>query len=124
MARTAPIPNIPAIPGMNPGVFILGGGGSGPGGGKGDGKGGANAQGATGENGGDGANGGGKGTGSCGPGSGGGCPNPKHGGGGGTHAGDPVDPLTGRVYTIAQPDLPLAGPLLFVITTRSRSPKP
>ncbi|AUX19913.1 uncharacterized protein SOCEGT47_003670 [Sorangium cellulosum] len=46
MARTAPIPNIPAIPGMNPGVFILGGGGSGGGGngrggdGRGDGQGG------------------------------------------------------------------------------------
>ena len=26
MARTAPVPNIPAIPGMNPGVFIMGGG--------------------------------------------------------------------------------------------------
>ena len=27
MARTAPVPNIPAIPGMNPGVWIMGGGG-------------------------------------------------------------------------------------------------
>jgi hypothetical protein len=31
MARTAPIPNIPAIPGMNPGIWILGGGASGQG---------------------------------------------------------------------------------------------
>ncbi|MGK3961664.1 RHS repeat domain-containing protein [Sorangium sp. So ce118] len=33
MARTAPVPNIPAIPGMNPGVFIMGGG-DGSGGGR------------------------------------------------------------------------------------------
>ncbi|WP_437906214.1 hypothetical protein WME95_49710 [Sorangium sp. So ce327] len=54
MARTAPVPNIPAIPGMNPGVFIMGGGGgSGGKGGKGSGK----DQGADGSNGGNGANG-------------------------------------------------------------------
>lgn len=61
MARTAPVPNFPAIPGMNPGVFIMGGGsdngGSGPGGGKGNGKGG----GGKGNNGGNDARGGGKG---------------------------------------------------------------
>ncbi|WP_437760794.1 hypothetical protein [Sorangium sp. So ce1389] len=32
MARTAPVPNIPAIPGMNPGTWIMGGGGGGGGG--------------------------------------------------------------------------------------------
>jgi hypothetical protein len=115
MARTAPVPNAIAIPGMNPGIFIMGGGGdgggSGPGGGKGKGKG----QGGNGKGGGNGANGDGKGAGGCGAGSGGGCPNPAHGRGGGTHAGDPVDPITGRVYTIPQTDLPLVGPLVFAL---------
>ena len=36
VARTAPIPNIPAIPGMNPGIWVMGGGG-GAGGGNGRG---------------------------------------------------------------------------------------
>ncbi|XXT17975.1 YwqJ-related putative deaminase [Sorangium sp. So ce429] len=35
--------------------------------------------------------------------------NPAHGGNGGTHAGDPVDPVTGRVYTLPQTDLVLTG---------------
>ncbi len=104
-----------AIPGMNPGIFILGGdgngGGSGPGGGKGKGKG----KGANGKGKGNNANGGGKGAGNCGPGSGGGCPNPKHGGKGKTHAGDPVDIVTGRVYTLPQVDMVLTGPLVFTI---------
>lgn len=115
MARTAPVPNFPAIPGMNPGIFLMGGGGdgggSGPGGGKGKGKG----QGGNGKGDGNGANGDGKGAGGCGPGSGGGCANPAHGRSGGTHAGDPVDPVTGRVYTIPQTDLPLVGPLVFAL---------
>ncbi|WP_437565421.1 DUF6531 domain-containing protein [Sorangium sp. So ce542] len=116
MARTAPVPNIPAIPGMNPGVFVMGGGGgSGGGNGKGGGAG-RNSGGAQGSNGGYGANGGGKNAGACGPGSGGGCPNPAHGGGGGTHAGDPVDPITGRVYTLPVVDLALGGPLPLVIS--------
>ncbi len=58
MARTAPVPNIPAIPGMAPGAWVMGGGG---GGGGGSGKGGSGAggeQGADGEGGGDGAAGG------------------------------------------------------------------
>ncbi|EYF04960.1 RHS repeat-associated core domain-containing protein [Chondromyces apiculatus] len=113
MARTAPIPNIPAIPGMNPGAFIMGGGGAGGGGnGRGGNARGGN-QGAAGENGGNGPDGGGRGAATCGPGSGGGCMNPAHGGGGGTHAGDPVDPVTGRVYTLPRTDLVLTGPLLF-----------
>jgi RHS repeat-associated protein len=104
-----------AIPGMNPGLFVMGGGGDGGGGdgSGGDGKGGK--QGANGKNGGKDANGGGKGAGNCGPGSGSGCPNPAHGGKGGTHAGDPVDPITGRVYTVPQTDLPLAGPFVFAL---------
>jgi RHS repeat-associated protein len=122
MARTAPVPNFPAIPGMNPGLFVLGGGGDGGGSGAGKGKGRAGKQGANGKNGGKDANGGGKNAGSCGAGSGAGCPNPQHGGGGSTAAGDPVDPLTGRAYTIAEADLVLPGPLpLFIERTYSTS---
>jgi RHS repeat-associated protein len=114
MARTAPIPNIPAIPGMNPGVFILGGGGGAGGSGPGNGKGNGQDQGAGGSNGGDDANGGGKNASGCGPGNTGGCPNPAHGGGG-TAAGDPVDIVTGRVYTEPVVDFALRGPLPLVI---------
>ena len=39
MARTAPVPNIPAPPGMNPGTWVMGGGGAGGGGGPGSGNG-------------------------------------------------------------------------------------
>jgi len=113
MARTAPVPNIPAIPGMNPGIFVMGGGG---GGGGGSGKGGSGAggdQGADGQGGGDGANGAGGNAGACGPGSGAGCMNPAHGGGGGTQAGDPIDPVSGRVFIPPETDLPLVGPLIY-----------
>jgi RHS repeat-associated protein len=96
---------------MNPGAWVKGGG-AGGGGGSGSGSGGKGKQGAGGKNGGDGANGDGRGAGSCGPGSGGGCGNPSHGNKG-THAGDPVDPVTGRVYTLPEVDLPLVGPLPF-----------
>ncbi|XXX81085.1 DUF6531 domain-containing protein [Sorangium sp. So ce134] len=115
MARTAPFPNAMMIPGMNPGVFILGGGGNG---GSGNGRGGngrGDGQGGGGKNGGSGARGGGKDAGNCGPGSGGGCPNPTHGSGGGTHAGDPVDPITGRVYTVTVVDVALPGTIPLVI---------
>lgn len=121
MARTAPGPNIPAIPGMNPGVFIMGGGGNGGGsGGKGggrDGKGG----GGKGANGGDSASEGGRGAGACGQGSGGGCPNPAHGTGGQTTAGDPVDVATGRVFTVPALDLVLPGPMRLVIARQYSS---
>ena len=115
MARTAPAPNIPAIPGMNPGAFVMGGGGDG--GGSGAGGGGAGGGGAGGGpgKGGAGAGGGGKGAGSCGPGSGAGCPNPAHGGKGGAAAGDPVDVATGRVYTMPALDLVLPGPLPLLV---------
>ncbi|WP_437320647.1 RHS repeat-associated core domain-containing protein [Sorangium sp. So ce385] len=114
MARTAPVPNIPAIPGMNPGVWIMGGGAAGGGGAGKGGRGSGDGQGANGQGGGNGANGGGKNAASCGPGSGGGCPNPAHGNRG-THAGDPVDPITGRVYTVSVVDLALPGALpLFI----------
>ncbi|WP_437625277.1 RHS repeat-associated core domain-containing protein [Sorangium sp. So ce1151] len=116
MARTAPIPNIPAIPGMNPGVFIMGGGGGGGGGSGRGGGGGAAGQGASGGNGGSSASGGGKSASSCGlPGQdGGGCPN-HHGGknSGKVAQGDPVDVITGRVFTLPETDLYLPGPLPF-----------
>ncbi len=109
MARTAPVPNIPAIPGMNPGIFILGGGGDGGGSGAGGGKGGAGKQGAGGNNGGKDANGGGKGAGNCGAGSGAGCPGGHDGGG--VTKGDPVDVATGRVLTVPVVDARFEGPL-------------
>ncbi|WP_437508288.1 RHS repeat-associated core domain-containing protein [Sorangium sp. So ce1099] len=115
MARTAPVPNIPAIPGMNPGVFIMGGGAGGGGSGSRGGNGSGADQGAGGKNGGNGAQGGGRNAGSCGQGSGGGCPNPTHGGGGGTQAGHPIDPVTGRVYTLAVTDMALPGAFPLVI---------
>ncbi len=104
--RTAPIPNIPAIPGMNPGIWLMGGGGGlgGAGGGRGDaGKG---KQGAGGAGAGDDATGGGNCAGSGGM----GCP---------VHAaspsaGDPVELSTGRVFSNPVVDLRLPGPLPFV----------
>lgn len=114
MARTAPVPNFPAIPGMNPGIFLLAGGGDSGGSGAGGGKGAKNKQGAKGKNGGKDANGGGKGAGACGAGSSSNCP-----GGHGANsvsAGDPVDVATGRVYTLPSVDLELAGPLALVLT--------
>src|SRR5689334_13263981 len=111
MARTAPVPNIPAIPGMNPGVFIMGGGAvvGGRGGASGRGK--ARGQGASGKNGGDKAKGGGKTA--CGAGKdGGGCPNHHGGRGSGKIAqGDPVDVVTGRVFTVPETDVDIPGPL-------------
>ncbi|WP_437956813.1 DUF6531 domain-containing protein [Sorangium sp. So ce119] len=115
MARTAPFPNIPAIPGMNPGVFIMGGGAGSGGRGGPNGGAGQNRQGANGQNGGNDGQGGGRGANGCGQGSGAGCPNPAHGGGGGTAAGDPVDIADGRVFTIPQLDLVLPGPLLLLL---------
>lgn len=105
MARTAPVPNIPAIPGMNPGVFIMGGGGGGGGSGGRGGNGSGNDQGGDGKNGGDGAQGGGKGGGACGPGSNGGCTNC----GNKIGRGDPVDVVTGEVFTVPKRDLYLPG---------------
>lgn len=110
MARTAPFPNIPALPGMNPGMWILAGGGLGGGANARNGKGNAPGQSSSGNNGGNNANGGGKNSPSCGQGSGGGCPNPVHGNTS-TAAGDPIDPSTGRAYTVAVVDLSLPGPI-------------
>lgn len=116
MARTAPVPNFAAIPGMNPGLFVLGGGGDGGGSGAGGGKGKGKGQGAGGTNGGKDAKGGGKGAGACGAGTPAGqkaCPGPHGGGGGNVAAGDPVDVVTGAVFTTPSVDLALPGPLPF-----------
>ncbi len=99
MARTAPVPNIPAIPGMNPGLFILGGGGDGGGSGAGGGKGKGGKQGAGGKNGGADAKGGGKS-----------APDPKKYPKCGT-ASHPVDVATGRAFTHPIPILELGGPM-------------
>ncbi|MEZ4294408.1 MAG: RHS repeat-associated core domain-containing protein [Polyangiaceae bacterium] len=112
MARTAPVPNMVAIPGMNPGLFVMGGGGDGGGSGAGNGKGGKGKQGGDGKNGGTDGKGGGKGAGSCGAGSPGACTNCGHN----IAAGDPVDVATGRVFTIAERDLYLPGTFNVEIT--------
>ncbi|WP_437659352.1 RHS repeat-associated core domain-containing protein [Sorangium sp. So ce1182] len=116
MARTAPIPNIPAIPGMNPGIFILGGGGAGGGTSGRGGRGSGTGQGAGGNNGGGSAEGDGRSAcGSSGA-DGGRCPN-HHGGSrsGSMTQGDPVDVVTGRVFTLPAVDVRLPGPLPLVI---------
>lgn len=102
MARTAPVPNLPAIPGMNPGLFILGGGGDGGGSGAGGGKGGAGKQGAGGKNGGNDASGDGKN-----------APDPSRYPLCGT-ASHPVDVVTGRAFTHPIVDFELAGPIPLV----------
>lgn len=99
MARTAPVPNIPAIPGMNPGLFVLGGGGDGGGSGAGSGKGRGGKQGASGKNGGKDAAGDGKT-----------APDPKKYPHCGT-ASHPVDVATGRAYTHPIVIAELTGPL-------------
>ncbi len=90
MARTAPVPNIPPIPGMCPSLAVLAGGGDGGGGsgkGAGDGDGSANGDGS-----GDGSDASG---------------DDKNGGQG---CGDPVCPITGRVFVDVL-DFGFAGPL-------------
>ncbi len=47
--------------------------------------------------------------------------NPVHGGSGGTSAGDPVDVVTGRVFTLPTLDLGLPGPLPLVVQRRYSS---
>lgn len=111
MPRTAPAPNMLPIPGMCPTIATAaGGGGSGGSGGDGPGDGSTDGPG-TGGGTGEGFDGDGKGAASCGAGSGGGCPNPAHGNAGSVTAGDPVDAITGRVFTLAKTDLALSGPL-------------
>jgi len=92
---------------MNPGLFVLGGGGDGGGSGAGDGKGGAGKQGAGGKNGGKGAPSDGRDGKACGKGASGGCAahNPS------VSAGDPIDPGTGDVFTETYTDFQLGGNL-------------
>ena len=111
MARTAPVPNLPAIPGMNPGLFILGGGGDGGGSGAGGGKGGAGKQGAGGKNGGNDASGDGKN-----------APDPSRYPLCGT-ASHPVDVVTGRAFTHPIVDFELAGPIPLVWQRRATAPR-
>src|SRR5690606_15586031 len=80
MPRTAPAPNIPAIPGMNPGVLVKAGGGAGGGSGAGRGKG---------KGGKKGANGGGSEENATGDGK-----NAE----GSDGCGDPVCPVTGKMF--------------------------
>jgi len=108
MARTAPVPNIPPIPGMCPSIAVMGGGAGGSGG-SGDGAGDGDGSGpGSGDGNGEGAGGDGRGAGTCGNGTGQ-CPGPH--GGSGTAAGDPVDLATGRVFTVPNIDMFIPGPL-------------
>ncbi len=89
---------------MCPSVAVLGGG-SGSGGGSGDGSGDGNGNGADGNGNGENANGDGGNAGSCGPGGPGACTNCGHN----VAAGDPVDVVSGKVFTIPSVDLELPG---------------
>lgn len=108
MGGTAPVPNLPAPPGMCPGNIVLAGGGDG-GDGSGDGAGGGkNEKGAGGKKGKNDPNGDGKGAKGCGAGSGAGpCTNC----GAKPSAGDPVDIASGEVFTAPIVDLFLPGPM-------------
>lgn len=102
---------------MCPGVVIKAGGAGGGGSGAGRGKGKGGKKKAKGKRGKENAQGGkknaAKGTGKCG--GAGGCPNPSHGNGGSASAGDPVDVVTGRVYTVPTVDLALPGHVPLII---------
>jgi RHS repeat-associated protein len=113
MARTAPVPNIPPIPGMCPSIAVLGGGGDGGGGsGKGPGSGSGDA-GAGAGSGGDDATPDGRNaqSGSGASGGRGACPNHHAKSSGTASKGDPVDVVTGRVFTLPETDMELGGPL-------------
>lgn len=119
MPRTAPAPNIPAIPGMCPGIIVAAGGGGGGGSGAGGGKGKGGKKGAGTGNGEENATADSKSASKCGTGStdGGGCPNDHgHGASGTITKGDPVDVVTGRVTVGPLTDLFLPGPLPLLIT--------
>lgn len=105
MPRTAPIPNIPAIPGMNPGIVIKAGGGAGGGAGAGKANAKGGKKGAKEGDGKDDAADAKKDAGECGTGTPGGCT------GCSPHAtrGDPVDLGTGEVFTTESRDLTLPG---------------
>jgi hypothetical protein len=99
MARTAPAPNIPPIPGMCPSVAVLGGGGDGGGGGGRGARRGGGGAGAGGSGGGEGAAGDGRG-----------APDPHRYPDCGTVA-HPVDVVTGRAFTHPFLIVALPGPL-------------
>jgi len=105
MARTAPAPNMIAVPGMNPGSFVAGGGGDGGGGsgGRGGGKGkNQKGNGSSGEEEpGDGSQSGDD----CGAGAPGGCTDC----GSSISRGDPVNVVSGEVFTNPVVDLFLPG---------------
>ncbi len=108
MARTAPVPNIPPIPGMCPSIAVMGGG-AGGGGGSGDGSGDGDGTGpADGDGQGNAADGDGRDA--CGTAGAEGCPN-HHSSSGDASRGDPVDVATGRVFTVPTDDVNLPGPL-------------
>jgi RHS repeat-associated protein len=96
--RTAPAPNLPPIPGMNPGQIVAAGGGGG-GGGDGDGSDGNDKEGAGGGSGGDDATSDNRS-----------APDPAKYPTCGTES-HPVDVVTGRVFTHPITDLSLPGPL-------------
>ena len=102
--RSAPAPDLLPIPGMNQGTAVAGGSG-GSGGGDGNAGEGGDGEGAGGSGGGNDAQGGENSAGACGEGAGQSCPNCSPAG----HAGDPVDVLTGEVFTLPKTDLLLAG---------------
>ncbi|MFO0758009.1 MAG: RHS repeat-associated core domain-containing protein [Byssovorax sp.] len=97
---------------MCPGVAVLGGGGAG-GDGSGDGSGGDGGGDGNGNGDGSGGNGDGKGAGGCGQGGGDGSGCPNHHGtaaSGSISAGDPVDVVTGRMFTHPVSDVTFGGP--------------
>ncbi len=94
-----------AIPGMNPGNIVAGGGGDAGAGSAGSGKKGKGRAGADGGDEGEDADGGGKDSGACGQGGPGGCTNCASA----VAAGDPVDVMTGEAFTIPKSDLFLPG---------------
>lgn len=111
MARTAPVPNIPPIPGMCPSVAVLGGGGPGSGGG-GDGSASGDGDGPNdGSGNGNGANGADGSAGSCGTGANGACTNCHTQ----TAAGDPIDVTRGEMFTRPHEDLALGGPITLAV---------
>ncbi len=99
MARTAPAPNLVAVPGMNPGNFVAGGGGGAGGGSGKGGKGGGGKGGGRGRDGGEGAVGGAKS-----------APDPDKYPKCGTKS-HPVDVTTGRAFTLPYADFDMNGPL-------------
>ena len=109
MPRTAPAPNMVAIPGMNPGSFVAGGGGDGGGGSGGRGSGSGNQGGADGSSGQEDPNSDGVSADECGTGGPGRCTSCSSN----LSRGDPVEVGTGRVHTRPVMDAALAGPLPF-----------